>query len=132
MLIEELPAWLVKLNGLDPPQVIHGSGIACAGHDAFQSLTKLHMAGFLTKQNASRADAEDKAAGKFQAMQYAVKLATESGDALLHNEQARFAIEVNSVQARCKALEANYRAWGCDGAFEATNARGIENVKGRG
>ena len=49
MLIEELPAWLVKLNGLDPPQVIHGSGIACAGHDTVQSLTKLHMAGFLTK-----------------------------------------------------------------------------------
>ena len=65
-------------------------------------------------------------------MQYAVKLATESGDALLHNKQARFAIEVNSVQARCKALEVNYRTWGCDGAFEATNARGIENVKGRG
>ena len=65
-------------------------------------------------------------------MQYAVKLATESGDALLHNKQARFAIEVNPVQARCKALESNGRPRGCDGALEATNASGIEDVKGRG
>jgi len=90
------------------------------------------MAGFLTKQYAPRSDDEDKAGGKFYAKQHAVKLAIELGGALLHDEHARFAIEVNSVQARCKALEVNYRTWGCDGAFEATNARGIENVKGRG
>lgn len=47
--IEALPAWLVKLNGRDPAQVVHRSRITCAGRYAFQSLTKLHMAGFLTK-----------------------------------------------------------------------------------
>ena len=132
MFIEELPAWLVKLNGLDPPQVIHGSGITCAGHDAFQSLTKLHMAGFLTKQSTARSDGEDKASGKVQAMQHAVKLAIESGEALLHDEHARFAIELNPIQARGKALEPNGRARGCNGALEAANASGIEDVKGRG
>jgi hypothetical protein len=76
-----------------------GSRITCAGHDAFQSLTKLHMAGFLTKQNAPRSDGEDKARDKVQAMQHAVKLAIELGGALLHDEHACFAIEVNSVQA---------------------------------
>ena len=130
--IEVLPAWLAKLNGLDPPQVTHGSGITCAGHDAFQSLTKLHMAGFLTNQNAARSDGKDNAGGKFYAKQHAVKLAIELGGALLHDEHARFAIEVNPVQARGKALEPNGRARGCNGALEATNASGIEDVKGRG
>ena len=104
------PGW--SLNGRDPPQVVHGSGIACAGHDAFQSLTKLHLAGFLTKQNTARSDGEDKTGRKFHAMQHAVKLAIESGEALLHDEHACFVIEVNPVQARCKALQPNGRARG--------------------
>ena len=130
--IEELPAGLVKLNGRDPPQVTHGSGITCAGSDAFQSLTKLHMAGFLAKQNAPRSDGKDKAGRKFYAMQHAVKLAIKSGEALLHDEHACFVIEVNPVQARCKALQPNGRARGCNGALKATNASGIEDVKLRG
>ena len=65
-------------------------------------------------------------------MQHAAKLAIESGHALLHEEHTRFAIEVNQVQARCKALESNGRAWGYDSAFEATYTSGIEDVKGRG
>ena len=109
-----------------------GSGITCAGHDAFQSLTKLHMAGFLTNQNAARSDGKDKAGRKFHAMQHAVKLSVKSGEALLHDEHACFVIEVNPVQARCKALEPNGRARGCNGALEATNSSGIEDVKGRG
>ena len=90
------------------------------------------MAGFLIYQNAPCSDDEDKAGGKFYAKQHAVKLAIELGGALLHDEHARFAIEVNPVQARCKALEPNGRARGCNGALEATNASGIEDVKGRG
>ena len=132
MFIEVLPAWLIKLNGRDPPQVVHGSGIACAGHNAFQSLAKLHIAGFLTKQNAPRSDGEDNANRKFHAMQHAVKLAIELGDALLYDEHACFVIEVNPVQARCKALQPNGRARGCNGALKATNASGIEDVKLRG
>ncbi len=108
------------------------SRITCAGRYAFQSLTKLHLAGFLTKQNTARSDGEDNAGGKFYAKQHAVKLTIELGGALLHDEHARFAIELNPIQARGKALEPNGRARGCNGALEATNASGIEDVKGRG
>ena len=90
------------------------------------------MVGFLTKQNAPRSDGKDNAGGKFYAKQHTVKLAIDLGGALLHDEHACFAIEVNSVQARGKALESNGRARGCNGALEATNASGIEDVKGRG
>ena len=102
MFIEELPAGLVKLNGRDPPQVVHGSGIVRRIPIADQTPC--------TKQIGS--DGEDKTGRKFHAMQHAVKLAIESGEALLHDEHACFVIEVNPVQARCKALQPNGRARG--------------------
>ena len=68
----------------------------------------------------------------FEMTQQSVGIAIASAHALLHDEHARFAIEVNPVQARGKALEPNGRARGCNGALEATNASGIEDVKGRG
>jgi hypothetical protein len=44
------------------------------------------VSGFLTNQNTARSDGEDKAGDKVQSKQHSVKIAIETGFALLNDE----------------------------------------------